>query len=64
VTWDEGLTAIAAVEMDRSLAILPFHAVDAVLANAPAALASTFARLETGERPPGLTRGAYAVLLP
>ncbi|MEZ4320887.1 MAG: hypothetical protein R3F61_25645 [Myxococcota bacterium] len=65
VSWDT-IVAHAVVTMDRSLAILPFLAV-ARLYDVPsesAALASSFARLLEGDRPPGLERGGYAVLLP
>lgn len=64
--WSGSLTAVAAVELDRSLVVLPFHAVDQLFARTdlPPALASTLERLEAGERPPGLTRNGYAVLLP
>ncbi|MCB9674739.1 MAG: hypothetical protein H6737_06455 [Alphaproteobacteria bacterium] len=60
------ITAMAVAPMDRSLAILPFLAVAGVFDRPgdPALLASTFDRLAAGERPPGLARGGYAVLLP
>lgn len=66
LTWDEGLVAVAAVELDRSLVILPFHAVDALFGRPgqEPVLASTLTRLTSGERPPGLARDGYAVLLP
>ena len=66
LSWPTGVTEYAVVEMDRSLAILPMLAV-AVLFEAPdrkPELRSTFDRLATGERPPGLERGKVAVLLP
>jgi hypothetical protein len=65
VDFDGKLTALAVVELDRSLAILPFHAIDQVMRAGPADLLSTtYARLESGERPPGLARRGYAVLVP
>lgn len=65
-SWPTGLVALAVCEMDRSLAILPFLAVSALFdaTGEVPALRSTFDRLATGERPPGLTRGTVAVLLP
>lgn len=70
--WDlvelewESLTAMAVVPFDRSLAILPHLAVGRLFddVSLPGDLASTFARLEAGERPPGISRGDRAVLLP
>ncbi len=69
LTWPEaasGLSAVAATPFDRSLVILPFLAVDRSLApdTPPDQLTTTLRRLSNGERPPGLTRNGYAVLLP
>lgn len=66
VTWEAGTVALAVTEMNRSVAILPFHAVGQLFYEpklAPTLLRS-FQRLSTGERPPGMARGTYAVLLP
>ena len=65
LTWP-AFSAVAAVTFDRSLVILPFLAVDrSLVPETPTdQLASTLRRLADGERPPGLTRNGYAVLLP
>ena len=66
VTWEAGTVALAVAEMDRSVCVLPFHAVGQLFyePTLPTALLRTFQRLAAGERPPGGVRGAFAVLLP
>ncbi len=66
LSWKSGLVAIGAVEMDRSLVILPFHAV-AELFERPSTqgvLDVSVRRLAGGERPRDLRRDGFAVLLP
>lgn len=62
----EGLEALAVCEMDRSVVVLPLLAVATLFddRDAESQLLTTFTRLEEGQRPPGTSRGDYAVLLP
>lgn len=64
VTFSDALTALAVVEMDRSLAILPFLAITAYADGQDLPIVESYTRLAAGERPPDLTRRGYAVLLP
>jgi hypothetical protein len=65
LTWPS-LSAVAVTPFDRSLVILPFLAVDQALQPQapPDPLARTMRRLLDGDRPTGLRRNGYAVVLP